>query len=130
MPSFAGWEKTTIAFKVKYIDCTEAIDGEILQVTFDSAADSQDWKHRRDPYVFIGQNFEFPGAPTIEWHDGNDYDGGAEVLKVSLTHTNLVIDTDKEIDFSLTLFISGREFSRLLNFLTRIFGNSDILNIS
>jgi len=120
----------TIAFQARYIDCTEAIDGEILQVTFDSAAESQDWIHRRDPYVLIGQNFEFPGAPTIEWHDGNDYDGGAEVLKISLTRTNLVIDTDKGIDFSLTLFISDKEFSRLLDFLTRIFGNSAILNIS
>jgi hypothetical protein len=47
----------TIAFEAKYIDCTEAIEGEILQVTSDSAADSQDWKHRRDPYVLIGLNF-------------------------------------------------------------------------
>ena len=56
----------TIAFEAKYVDCGDAIDGEILQVTFDSVAESEDWKNRRDPYVLIGQNFEFPGTPTIE----------------------------------------------------------------
>ncbi len=120
----------TIAFEAKYVDCGDAIDGEILQVTFDSVAESEDWKNRRDPYVLIGQNFEFPGTPTIEWHDGDDYDGGAEVLKVSLTRTSVIIDTDKDVDFSLALFASDEEFSQLTDFLTRIFEGNDILKIS
>jgi len=128
--SFDGCKKMTIAFKTKYNDCADAIDGEILQITFDSVTESQDWKHRKDPFLLIGQNFKIPGLPAIEWHDGNDYDGKAEVQKLSLSQTNLNIDTDRDIDFSLTLFVLDKEFPLLSDFLKRIFGNSDIHNIS
>ena len=73
----------TLAFRAKSVRCADAIDGEILQVCFDTMPASANEDERDTPYVLMSQNFEFPGPATIEWHDGSDYDGGAEIASVS-----------------------------------------------
>lgn len=73
-----------LAFEATAVSCDDAIDGEILQVCFDTVGAENDQKDRRTPYVLISRNFEFPSAATIEWHDGQDYNGGADILSVTL----------------------------------------------
>lgn len=66
-----------LSFEAKCVDCVDAIDGGILQVTFDTLPPDNDDVERRAPYLMISRNFEFPASATVEWHDGIQYDGGA-----------------------------------------------------
>ncbi len=75
----------TLAFEAKCVDCADAIDGEILQLSFDTVPEGYDEEERRTPNFRISRDFEFPDPATVEWHDGRDYDGGAEILSGTLS---------------------------------------------
>lgn len=50
--ALAFGEHTTLAFDVTRVDCTDALGGEILQVSFDTAPEDQDEDERSTPYVY------------------------------------------------------------------------------
>jgi hypothetical protein len=110
----------TLAFKARFVRCADAIDGEILQVTFDTKAESEDEDDRTTPYVLVSQNFEFPGPATIEWHDGGDYDGGAEIKSMVLTRDRVLINLDCGLDINVTFSIADRRFAKLSSYLRRM----------
>jgi len=60
-------------------------------ISFDTVPKSQDEENRRTPYALISRNCEFPDPATIEWHDGQDYDGGAEIVAVNLRRDRISI---------------------------------------
>jgi len=113
-------EPMTIAFEAKFVSCADAIDGEILQVSFDTVPESHDEDERSTPYVLISRNFEFPGSATIEWHDGYDYDGGAEIVSVTLRRVHISIEIDRELDFDVVFRLPDRKFAKLTSFLSRM----------
>ena len=110
----------TLAFEAKFVNCADAIDGEILQVSFDTVQESQDEDERSTPYVLIGRNFEFPGSATIEWLDGHDYDGGAEIVSMTLRRDRVSIKLDRELDFDVTFRVADKKFAKLTSFLRRM----------
>src|SRR5437764_859639 len=110
----------TLAFKASSVECTSAIGGEILQVTFDTAPTVQEEDQRTMPYVLISRNFEFPGSPTIEWHDGDDYDGGAEIVTTALRKDGVLITLDRELEIDVTFSLPDRKFAKLKSFLKRM----------
>ena len=110
----------TLAFKAKFVGCADAIDGEILQVSFDTKSDGEDEDERRTPYVLISRNFEFPDPATIEWHDGNDYDGGAMILSMVLARDRVVIKLGRDLDIEVALSIGDRRFSELGSYLRKM----------
>jgi hypothetical protein len=79
----------TLTFEATDVSCDDAIDGEILRASFDTLPASHDEEERRTPYVEIMRNLEFPGAATIEWHDGRDYDGAADIASVTLSRSRI-----------------------------------------
>ncbi len=113
-------EHMTLAFDATRIDCAEALGGEILQVSFDTAPEDQDEDQRSTPYVLISRNFEFPDSATIEWYDGRDYDGGAEIVSVTLRRTRITIRIDRELDFEVTFRLPDKKFTKLTSFLRRM----------
>jgi hypothetical protein len=66
---------TNIKFIASEVEYTEALDGEIVQLSFDEDPD-QDPFNRTKYYFMISQNYEFPGKPSMEWHDGKTDNGG------------------------------------------------------
>jgi hypothetical protein len=110
----------TIAFKARSVICSEALGGDILQVTFDSVIDG-DEECRESPYVLVGQCFEFPGPPTIEWHDGTEYNGGAEIRTAVLKRNFATFVTGSGLNFSIGFSIADDKFRQLVSFLQRIF---------
>lgn len=110
----------TLAFDATRIDCTDALGGEILQVSFDTAPEDQDENQRSTPYILISRNFEFPGSATIEWYDGHYYDGGAEIVTVTLRRTRIAIRVDRELDFEVTFHLPDKKFTKLTSFLRKI----------
>ncbi len=116
----------TLAFEAKYVSCADAIDGEILQVTFDTVPESHGEDGRSTPYVLISQNFEFPGPATIEWHDGQDYDGGADIVSVTLRRDRVLVKLDRELEFDVTFRLREKKFAELTSFLARMLDDDRI----
>jgi quercetin dioxygenase-like cupin family protein len=106
----------TLAFDATRVDCADALGGEILQVSFDTAPEDQDEDERSTPYVLIGRNFEFPDSATIEWRDAHDYDGGAEIVFVTLKRARISIRIDRELDFEVAFRLPDKEFAKLTSF--------------
>ena len=114
-----------IRFEAKVVDCAEALGGDLIQVTLDSV-DLEDEDGRQSPYVLLGQCFEFPGRPTIEWHDGSDYDGGAQIHSIVLKRNSVEITTDMTAGFCIGLSVTNARHRELAAFLKRIFPNAEV----
>lgn len=110
----------TLAIEAKYVSCVDAIEGKILQVNFDTVPASHDEDERSTPYVLISRNFEFSDSATIEWHDGHDYDGGAEIVSMTLSRGRVLIKLDPELDFNVAFRLSDKKFAKLTSFLRRM----------
>jgi hypothetical protein len=82
-------------------------------VSFDTVPSSHAEDDRCTPYVLISRNFEFPDSATVEWHDGKDYDGGAEITSVSLKRDQVSIKLDRDLDIEVGFHLPDRNFARL-----------------
>ena len=106
-------------FRAPTVSCSEAIDWEIVRVTFDTEADDFDEENRTSPYLSISANFEFSDAVQIEFHDGDDYSGGY-LREVDLWRNKVRVLSRAgdcfEIDFELsdTAFTGLREYLKVL----------------
>jgi hypothetical protein len=110
----------TLAFQAKYVKCAAALGGEILQVCFDTVPESGEEEERDTPYVLISQNFEFPRPATIEWHDGSDYDGGAEIVSIRLKRDRVLIKLDRDLGLDVSFSLGDRRFAQLRSYLRRM----------
>ena len=94
-----------VNFKAVKIDCSEAIDWEIMQVLFDSMEEWLDEDERTGPYLLVSVNFEFGREVSVEFHDGVDYRGG-RILRVELWRrrvlTVMMDGPTLDISFELT----------------------------
>jgi len=109
-----------LAFIAKSVRCADAIGGEILQVCFDTMPESGNEDERHTPYVLISQNFEFASPATIEWHDGSDYDGGAEIVSVTLARDRAMIRLDRDLEIDVSFRIGDGRFAQLSSYLRRM----------
>src|SRR6185436_16662039 len=109
-----------------FVDCVDAIDGEILQVTFDTLLPSCDEVERRTPYVLISRNFEFPGSATVEWHDGIDY-GGAKIKEMVLKRERVSATLDRKLGLDVTFRISDKKFAKLKSYLESMLGKRVVI---
>ena len=110
----------TLAFEAKFVDCSDAIGGEILQVSFDTVSGSHEEDKRSTPYVLISRNFEFPDSATVEWHDGENYDSGAEITSMSLQRNRVSIRLDRDLGFEVSFRVPDKKFAKLKSFLRRM----------
>ena len=109
-----------LRFDAQFVSCSNAGGGDILQISFDTMLKSDEEDKRRTPYVLISRNFEFAGSATIEWHDGHDYDGGAEITSLRLSRECISIRVDQGLDFEVTFRLPAVKFDRLTSFLRRM----------
>jgi hypothetical protein len=89
-------------------------------VKFDTRQAGVDEENRRTPYVLLSRCFEFPGPATIEWHDGLDYDGGGEIVSITLSKARVFMKLDRAMDFDVSFQISDRKFAQLSTYLKRM----------
>ncbi len=91
-----------------------------MQVCFDSMPKSKEEDERDTPYSLISRNFEFPGSATVEWHDGSDYDGGAEIVLLTLTRERALIKLDRDLEIDASFAIGDRRFAQLSSYLRKM----------
>ena len=89
-------------------------------MSFDTVPSSHDEDERCTPYVLVSRNFDFPDSATVEWHDGKDYHGGAEITSVTLKRDRVSIKLDRELGFEVAFRLHDRKFARLRSFLRRM----------
>ena len=111
-----------IRFKASEVTYNEAIDGEIVQVSFDEDPDS-DPLDRTKCYIMISQNYEFPGPPTVEWHDGEHYDGGSEILSCRFTDNFFELTTTNGVKFRVEHRCKVEIFNKIRAFFQHEFGS-------
>jgi hypothetical protein len=110
----------TLTFEAKFVDCGDAIEGEIIQVSFDTIPGTHAEEERRSPYLLLSRNFEFSDAATAEWHDGQNYDGGAEIASMTLRRNRVVVKLDRDLEFEVAFRVSDKKFRTLKSFLRRL----------
>jgi hypothetical protein len=110
-----------IQFTASEVSYNEAIDGEIVQILFDEDPD-QDPFNRKKCYVLITQNYEFPGKPTVEWHDGESDDGGAEIKDFELTNSGFELHTNAGVIFKVQHHGNSEVLKMIQSFFQREFG--------
>ena len=93
---------------------------EILQVCFETQRQSGDETKRSTPYVLVSRNFEFSGPVTIDWHDGINYDGGAEIVSLTLTRDRASMKLDRGLDIEVSFCVGERRFKKLNAYLRRM----------
>jgi hypothetical protein len=113
---------TNINFIASEVEYTEAIDGEIVQFYFDEDP-NQDPLNRTKCYLMVSQNYEFPGKPTVEWHDENADDGGEEVVNYLLTKNIFELTTTNNLKFKIQHNCQRETFNLIQKFLYHEFGN-------
>src|SRR5262245_21839744 len=110
----------TVAFNAEFVECSELLGGDIIQVSFDTMPPGHDEDERRSPSVLISCNFEFPGPATVDWHDGNDCDGGGRIISMTLKRDRILIRLDCAVDFDIAFRLSDGQFKRLGSYLSRM----------
>ncbi|MDQ6992443.1 MAG: hypothetical protein Q9M31_03140 [Mariprofundus sp.] len=114
-----------IDFIASEVEFNEALDGDIVEVSFDEGSD-QGVFDRTKCCVSISQNYEFSGAATVEWHDGEDYNGGSEVLSYRFTNDLFELITTDEVKFSVTHDCRKETYTKIEEFLQREFGYNSV----
>ena len=111
-----------IEFTAIDVEYSEAIDGEIVQISFDEDPNANPF-NRTKRYICISQNYEFPGQPTLEWHDGNDYGGGSEIVNYNLTKDLFELEATQGLKFRIFHGCSNEVLSQIQEFLESEFNN-------
>lgn len=107
---------SVIQFKAQQVEYNEAIDGEIVQISFDEDP-NQDPFNRKKCYVMISQNYELPGRATVEWHDGSKEDGGATIQSYSITDSDFELTTNNGVIFKVQHEGNTNTVNRIKDFL-------------
>ena len=100
----------------------QALDDEIQQVCFDTQPNDFDEyeEGRTTPYLLLGINGEFPGPPTVEWHDGTDYSGGEGIENVVRNKDKIALLAAHTVEFEITFRIGKKKLRELDAYLDRI----------
>jgi hypothetical protein len=109
-----------IIFKAEKVDYSEALDGDLIQVTFEQR-DSEDYINDPPIYVSISVLYEFPPyEPSIEWYDGSEFNGGIEIESYELKNGYFEINLENGDSFEIDFEVDKTTFKNIESFLSDI----------
>ena len=114
-----------LKFRAQKVSYNEAIGGEIVQVVFEEFEEGKiDSPFERSAlYLLVSMNYEFDGnSPTLEWYDGNEFNGGAEVLNYKINRNSLQMRLNNNLSFNITFSTDENTFINIVSFMSRMFG--------
>jgi hypothetical protein len=106
---------SSLKFIATNVSCSEAIDWEIVRVTFDTVSDDFDENLRCSPYLSLSVNFEFDEDVQIEFYD-DDYNGGI-LNKIDLWRHQVRAYSDSGLMFDICFKLSTDRFTELRSYL-------------
>jgi len=109
-----------IKFTAHDVSYTEAIDGEIIQASFEEDGDDDPINPSKF-YFDISVSYEFPPIiPSIEWFDGSESDGGANILSYKIDRNSLQLWLDNGMSFDIDFEIEDALFNDINKFITSL----------
>jgi len=111
-----------LQFTATRVECSEAIDWEIVQVNFDTMDRSFDEGERTLPCLLISANFEFSNCIQIEYHDGEDYAGGS-LDRIDLRRSRVLAISGRGDEFDIAFQLSDDAFIELRQYLKVLLGS-------
>ncbi len=107
-----------LEFEAKKVEYNEAMDGEIIQVIFDTEM-NHDSVDDDSISLIIGANYEFPPfKATVDWYDGKEYDGGIEIKSYTLSDNKLILTLQNNMNFVVSFTTDDITFKKIKNFLS------------
>ncbi|MEA1989989.1 MAG: hypothetical protein U9N57_12400 [Pseudomonadota bacterium] len=111
-----------VSFKAQDVSYTEAIGGEIVQVAFHEDEDNGKTEITK-PYLLISVNYEFPPIqPHVEWFDGAEFNGGAQIVKYKLEQKSFQAWLDNNMSFDIKFNIEEPIFKEIGKLLVDLYG--------
>lgn len=109
-----------IKFTAHDVSYVESIDGEIAQVSFNEDRDDDPLNPSKFSFD-ISVSYEFPPIiPSVEWFDGSDYDGGANILNCKIGRNSLQLWLDNGMSFDIDFEIEDTLFNDINKFITSL----------
>ncbi len=108
--------KKRIHFNAASVECSEAIDWELVQVTFDTEPADFDEENRTSEYLLLSANFEFGDDVQVEFHDGDDYDGD-RLEKIDLWRNRAIAVSARGYEFDVKFDLADDAFGELREYL-------------
>ncbi|MEH6814750.1 MAG: hypothetical protein V7677_19625 [Motiliproteus sp.] len=118
-------DRMHLVFNAQEVTYAEALGGDIVQVSFQEEPDPDiDYSKKNCPLppptksVCFSACYEFPPCDTtVEWCDGEDYDGGKSIKEVVLTKTSLKVVLENEFRIDVNFQTDDITFKNIQNFL-------------
>jgi len=107
---------SSIQFTAATVECSEAIDWEIVQVSFDTMGSDFDEENRTSPYLMVSANFEFSKRVQIDYHDGRDY-AGDSLARIDLWRNRVLAVSGRGYEFDIAFEICDGAFSELREYI-------------
>jgi hypothetical protein len=109
-----------IEFTARNVSYNEAVDGEIVQVSFEEDGDDDPIEPSKY-YFHISVNYEFPPIlPSLEWFDGSKCDGGGNIIKYKLNRNSLQLWLDNGMSFDMHFEIKEVMLNDINEFITNV----------
>jgi len=113
-----------LAFNSLEVEYSEALDGDIVQVTFQENPEPDiDYSKKDSPlpspmkYISISANYEFSPNKAVEWCDGEEFDGGGDIRELTLTKSLLELVLVNGVSFAVSFNINETTFQNIKSFL-------------
>lgn len=111
-------------FTAKSVSYEEALDGDIVQVSFEENPDD-DPLNPKSCSLYLAINYEFPPCHIdFSWCDGNDYDGGAKAIKYSISNSEFIVWLDNESRIKVNFSTNASCYKKIASLLHNELGES------
>lgn len=115
--------KRVIQFTATTVECSEAIDWEIVQITFSTEGTGLGEADLAALYLVISANFEVCDEVQVEFHD--EVGGGGDSLeKIDLWRNRVRVISGSGYEFEIDFALSDDAFAKLREYL-RVLLRSD-----
>jgi len=111
-------------FDAKSVSYEEALGGDIVQVSFEENPDDDPLNPSSCSLCFT-INYEFPPSHIdFEWCDGNDYAGGVEAIKYSISNSEFIVWLDTDASIKVNFSTNTSRYKKIVSLLRKELGES------
>ena len=117
-----------IIFEAKEVTYNEAIGGDLVQVYFNQE-DNDDLLDNPLKYLLLSINYEFPPyEPSIEWYDGDEFNGGGKIIGYNFQIDGLKMQLDNGLRFDISFKFEKVLYNKIHKFISDIYKIFEVKN--
>jgi hypothetical protein len=116
----SGEEMHRISFHADRVSCVEAVEGEILQVHFNSKTATEGKKS----HLSMSRHFEYDDGASVQLGNGGEFHGALVIGHVQLKRDSVMIDFKGGLNLFVSFDLNDDRFEELHDHLRKIVGQS------